>query len=278
MKNLMIYISPTGSFNNPTPLATNDGKVLVKVQIDNSLELGWKVEDILLVTNFDFQYRSVKAAVFKDIEYFEPYPKASKINAIIKLFEEGLINDRELYWFHDLDAFELTPIKESEVRNQIELADLGLSAYDDYNLSPAEIKNKKWNTGSMFLKSSAKDIFSIIRDIMYDHEPQEEKALTEITTNDSKIRKRIKQLDDTYNFVAPLAFYYGMAHKPSRSIKVLHYHPASNLQKDKYNSKMIPVSIVQHPSEGNHPLERYNIKLIPERLEKVFIPHGILYN
>ena len=64
----MIYISPTGSFNNPRPdLTSNDAEPLVKVQIENSLALGWKKEDILLFTNFDFEYGVIKANVLKDV-------------------------------------------------------------------------------------------------------------------------------------------------------------------------------------------------------------------
>jgi hypothetical protein len=58
MKNLLIYISPTGSFDNPrADLASNDVPVLVKVQIENSLELGWKPEDIILVTKLEYQVK-----------------------------------------------------------------------------------------------------------------------------------------------------------------------------------------------------------------------------
>ena len=54
MKNLLIFISPAGGF-------PKEHEELTKMQIDNSLELGWKPEDILLVTNFDYEYRGIKA-------------------------------------------------------------------------------------------------------------------------------------------------------------------------------------------------------------------------
>lgn len=250
----MIYISPTGSFDNPSRLADNDGGGLVKVQIENSLGLSWKLEDILLVTNFDFQYGPVKAIAFKNIEYFGPYPKASKINAIIKLFEEGLISDSQVYWFHDLDAFQLIPLTESELK--LGKVDLGLTAHDAYNLPPDLIKNKKWSTGSMFFTKSAKDIFCRIRQIMYDHEPNEEKALTELTDKYYSISKRIKRLNHTYNFVAPIAYKYGLTYEPYKPIRVVHYHPYGFLPKSK---------------EG--------IPLIPDRLERIFRFLGMeLYN
>ena len=49
MKQLLIYIGPTDKFDD-------EHEVLTKIQIDNSLDLGWKKEDILLVTNFPYEY------------------------------------------------------------------------------------------------------------------------------------------------------------------------------------------------------------------------------
>jgi len=97
MKNLLIYISPTHSFDNPrADLASNDVPSLVKVQIENSLELGWKKEDILLVTNFAYKYGDIEALVLDDVDFFDRKPQASKINAIIKMFEHDLIEADEL--------------------------------------------------------------------------------------------------------------------------------------------------------------------------------------
>ncbi len=33
----------------------------IKAQIDNSLELNWKLEDIILATNIEFEYRGFKS-------------------------------------------------------------------------------------------------------------------------------------------------------------------------------------------------------------------------
>ena len=145
MKNLLIYISPTGSFDNDRPdLTDNDAGFLAKVQIDNSFDLGWKKEDILLFTNFDYEYRGIKASVLKDVEFFERKPQASKINAIVKLFEKGLIKDKELYWFHDLDAFQLHQITESEIG----MANVDM-ALTDYG------RNPRWSTGIIYFKKSS---------------------------------------------------------------------------------------------------------------------------
>ena len=77
MKNLMIYISPTGSFSNPrADLVADDAALCAKVAIENSLQLGWKAEDILLFTNFEYQYGDIKAQVLPDVEFFNRKPQA----------------------------------------------------------------------------------------------------------------------------------------------------------------------------------------------------------
>ena len=53
MKNLLDYISPDKDLTK-TKL-DGEADLLAKVQIDNSLSLGWKRKDILLVTNFDYE-------------------------------------------------------------------------------------------------------------------------------------------------------------------------------------------------------------------------------
>jgi hypothetical protein len=186
MKNLLIYISPTGSFDNPrADLASNDVPVLVKVQIENSLELGWKPEDIILVTNFEYQYAGIKAVVLTGVDFFDRKPQASKINAIIKLFETGLIEDHELYWFHDFDAFQLEQITEEEIDlkpDQIGLTDYGGGKYFG--------GIDRWSTGVIFFRSGTKDIFEGLKEIYYQKKIDEEEALHLLIDKESNLKKR----------------------------------------------------------------------------------------
>lgn len=217
MKNLLIFISPTGSFDNRRSDITNDAGSLVKIQIENSLNLGWRQEDILLVTNFDFQYGVVKAVVLKEAEFFDRKPQASKINAIIKLFENGMINKKDLYWFHDLDAFQLHPLIESEL--ELTDFDMGLTDYGRWS---------RWNTGTVFFKENARDIFLNIQEIMYRDKINEEMALGELTRDDESIKNRVKRINKSYNFT-PYNFQscYKLAIKP---IRVVHFHPYGTLR------------------------------------------------
>jgi hypothetical protein len=218
MKNLLIYISPTGSFDNPRPdLASNDAGPLAKVQIENSLALGWRQNDIMLVTNFAFQYGQLKAIVLKDVEFFERKPQVSKINAIIKLFEKGLIQKDELYWFHDFDAFQLQLINSEEI--SISDNEIGVTEYGGLIFAGRQ----RISTGIIYFRLGSKDIFDRIKKQAYEDNIDEEEALGLLCLEDPNIKNRTKILNWSYNFIGyNLRTYYRKAIKP---LKVVHFHP-----------------------------------------------------
>lgn len=262
MKNLLSYISPTGSFDNPrADLASNDAGPLAKVQIENSLALGWKKEDILLVTNFEYQYGEVKAIVLKDVEFFDRKPQVSKINAIIKMFELGMINDKKTYWFHDLDAFQLQPITEDEINisdNDIALTDFGGGKYFH--------GEDRWSGGVIFFKSGSKDIFNQVKALAYKKSIDEEEALGLLVINDPKIRKRVKKINNSYNFIGyKLKSVYEKSIKP---LKVVHFHPLVGKKRLGGIGEKSALRFFKGENQLNTPL-------ITQRLIKIFKYHRI---
>jgi hypothetical protein len=231
MKNLLIYISPTKSFDNPRfDLASNDAGPLSKVQIENSLNLGWDKKDLMLITNFEFQYGSVKAVVLENVDFFDRKPQVSKINAIIKLFEDGLIKNNQLYWFHDLDAFQLQPITEDEV--DIESDEIAVTEYGGLSFAG----QNRLSTGVIYFKSGSKDIFEQIRKLAYQKRIDEEEALGLLIIENPSIRKRVKILNWSYNFIGyNLRTYYKKAIKP---LKVVHFHPLVGKRKLHTNNSL----------------------------------------
>ena len=96
----MTYVNPSKKFGE------NDRK-MVEIQIDNSLDF-WDPKDIMLVTNFPFEYNGIKAIVIPDELCCSVNVKTSKIGIIVYLLENRILN--ELAWVHDLDAFQLAPL------------------------------------------------------------------------------------------------------------------------------------------------------------------------
>lgn len=262
MKNLLIYISPTGSFDNPrSDLASNDAGPLAKVQIENSLALGWRAKDILLVTNFDFSYGQIKSIVLKDVEFFDRKPQASKINAIIKMFEAGLIRRKETYWFHDFDAFQLEPITESEIdlaENQIALTDYGGDKYF--------FGQTRWSTGTIFFKSDTLDIFKGIQKIFTEKRIDEEEALHLLLSENQELSPRVKKIDNTYNFIG-----YNLKtayQNTSQPLKVVHFHPLTG----KRRLGGVGTKSALRFFKGENPL---NTPLVNDRVVKLLKYHRI---
>ena len=215
MKNLLIYINPDGF--------DKENEKLTKLQIDNSLELGWQVDDILLVTNFFYEYNGVKAHVIDSYYGYCPFIKtASKVITLEYLLDVNFIGPG-IYWCHDLDAFQLEPITEMELG--LDGFDLGLCDYG---------RKENWQMGSFFFKQAAMDIF---KENVSRIKPginkagkviQDENIMLDMTRENFKgINSRIKRMNITYDFgMRRVKLCYNKAIKP---LKVLHFHPNSKL-------------------------------------------------
>lgn len=198
MKNLLIYIGPEPKFSS-------EHGELTKIQIDNSLDLGWTPEDILLVTDFPYEYRGVKAYVVSGNFWALDGNRSTKILVINQLFNDGIIKEGEVYWFHDHDAFQLEPFKTPQVK---------IAAFTDHGWW------KTWNAGSFFFTSKAKDLFEQIYTTMLANNSNEQNALTHLWETGA-VEKTL--LNITYNIgIYHLYSNIKMADKP---LLVFHFHP-----------------------------------------------------
>ena len=265
MKNLLIYISPAKAFVNED---FNTGweqetEILAKVQIDNSLGLGWKKEDIWLVTNFGYEYNGVKSIEIGDDAWCVHSPTASKLNAIIKMFELGMIKD-ELYWFHDFDAFQLVRITEEEVG--IGDYEIGITDYGRSSINPG--RDLRWSTGTIFFRKDSLDLFRLWQREVYKYKTNEEIALLEMLKKGryQRIKARVKKLNITYNLATRRRLVretYEMADKP---LKVIHFHPFDDRPVEDDNDNMA-VCVYGKNSLGK--------PLVTEELTRIFQSHGI---
>jgi hypothetical protein len=216
----MIFINPNGRFaDTPGRPYTEE---MVKIQIENSLDLGWDTKDIVFVTNFPYEYGGVKTQVVPDDLFCavegKAYGKASKINVILYLMKIRQLRDNEMWWFHDLDAFQCEAITEGGLG--MYRLPLGLTDYGWFS---------QVNTGSVFFTKDAERIFGWVRNVVYKQGIGEEPALEYLTDkNYQYINLYFKRLNITYNFPACET---GIRHldevlaKTQLPIKVLHTHP-----------------------------------------------------
>jgi hypothetical protein len=261
MKNIMLFVHPDKDF-------LPEHQIMIKIQLDNLLNLGWKKEDIILATNFPYEYNGIKSLVVSDYNYCDFCHTFTLVNVILELFNRKIIKDNELYWYHDEDAYQLLGISESEL-------DLGKA---DMAMVYKGIK-EKWDAGSIFFKKSAEDIFRYLREIAYKYEINEEYALIALYTNNllwitdmecvartkvvplytpaKRMEGRIKTLNLRYMFSADCIDYYNLAIKP---LKVVHFTFTDDLY---FDSAMYGKNSLKKP-------------LMTERLIKIFQKHGVL--
>jgi len=199
MKNILIYTNPEKKFDQET-------EFLVKVQIDNSLAFGWK--DILLFTNFEYEYRGIKATVVPNL--FCDFDKtANKILVINYLLQNDMLAD-DTYWYHDFDAFQ-----NGEIAVDLQ-KELGLISY---------IYKEEFNCGVFFFKPSAKDIFELWakRIFIRPRSRVDEKVMTKMVDRKLFDTDRVQVLNPTYNLTKRFADY--VARRAEKPIKVVHFHP-----------------------------------------------------
>ena len=196
MKNFMVANLTKGRYKE------ENINILLNAQIENSLELGWKTEDIILLANFDYEFMNVKSISTK---LNKRCHTGSKMFGMKWLFDNNKVND--VIWTHDLDAWQNVSFECPEFK------DAGIACYS----------NSKFNGGSIFWKNSSKDIVEkIINEIEKNKENKEEPTLNRILKS-KEYQKRVTVLNNTFNVGCS-----GYAKRWNRSIKpihVCHFHP-----------------------------------------------------
>jgi len=187
MKSLLTFVDLKKSFNLDHEKQHEN---MVKIQIDNSLDLGWKPDDIVLATNFDYEYRGIKSLVVSDNCYYSKnnFYRSSKIPIIIELFDRNLIGD-ELWWFHDNDAYQLEKFDEIKIKEELGDNVIGITGHG---------WTARWNAGSFFFDKRAKEVFLMIKQCMDEKNLDEQDALNDLIAN--KIVQNYKVFNITYNF------------------------------------------------------------------------------
>ena len=179
---------------------------LINAQIENSIELGWKIEDIILVTNFDYYFMGVSSQKAKLNDYCFT---GSKMFALKWLFSNG--NSPEVVWSHDLDAWQ------NHEFDCPEFKDVGATFYS----------RPKFNGGSIFWKKTSKDIIDEIINRIAKDSKQKEEPIINMVFKSKEFKDRITVIDNTFNVgCSGFVKRYERSEKP---IRVLHFHPTNRI-------------------------------------------------
>lgn len=138
--NLVVYWS-----YEQVPHPTRAFDALARLHIDNSFELGWAPDRLLVATNFEWEYRGVRSLRLLQSGASPPlYRSASKLFAFRELLARELIPQNAVVWFHDLDALQNEPF---EIPAALQCAQLGVT--------PFNCRGDLFSTASLFFRPSA---------------------------------------------------------------------------------------------------------------------------
>ena len=249
MKNFMVFVN--GNYKELLREGDTDysnhekTENFLRAQIDNSLDFGWKPNDIIIATNFDFEYRGVKTYIMDEICDYSQY--FHKQYALLECMKKGMFGNKNI-WYHDLDAFQV-----NNFEFPIFDGDWGTCVYpggDGHSLQ----------CGVMYFKPTAQDIFEEMVQLMKEKKfgtHDDEVVSRNFGKLNPKYSNRISVINTRWN-VGMTGFKnrYGMAMKP---INVVHFHPDKQREWDVM-------------AEGKN---EHNVQLIDERLQNIFKKHNL---
>ena len=179
----------------------------LKAQIDNMLEIGWETKDIILLTNFDFEFMGIKAELIKLNDFCLT---GSKLWGMKWLFDNGRVD--EIIYASDLDCWQNIWFDCPEFEG-----DVGASQYS----------NPKFNGGSVFWKPGSKDIVDeIVNALTKEKAKSEEPTLNRIFKSE-EYKDRVSILNSTYNVgCSGFAPRYERSFKP---VRICHFHPNNSI-------------------------------------------------
>jgi hypothetical protein len=108
MQNVFVWIKPPDKGGYKWRYTQDHERIhnYLKLQIHNSLDMGWDKEDIVPITNFPFEHMGVKShELSMNICSWSSF--ANRMIAVNEMIKKGVINDN--FWVHDLDAYQLVP-------------------------------------------------------------------------------------------------------------------------------------------------------------------------
>jgi len=198
VKNLL-----AANFRPKNKLSEVDLRQLIDVQVENSRALGWAVHDIVIVTNLTLDTpATVVRAPLNDTCL-----TGSKMFALHHLFSLGAIRDGEVWWAHDLDAWQ------NYWFDPPEFLDIGL----------AEYSRPSFNGGSIFLRANARDMVSTITEQIVSSKARREEPAINSILRSAPFKDRVTVLNSTFNVGCSA---YAVRHNRSvKPILVSHFNP-----------------------------------------------------
>ncbi len=195
---------------------------LFQAQIDNSLDYGWNPSDIILGTNFNFEYKGIKSYQLNDICNFNIFN--NKWYGMLELMKMGILDDD--FWFHDQDDWQINHFEFPEFAGEIAAC--------------TYVKTPEWNTGSVFVKRTAVDILEYIVDSMKMNpiKYQSDENWLAFLRSSSEISNYLTSINTEY--CVGYTFFEDRMNMANRPIKIVAFSPNSAAQDLFEQNNLIP--------------------------------------
>ena len=138
MKNVIVYNQVNTDYHVGEKYTDEHLIDYLMCQIDNSLKLGWDRDDIIIGTNFDFEYRGIKNYLLEDVCTYSGFNNFWY--GALELMNKGILV--EDFWLHDQDSW---PVRKFDFPD-----------FDGEIAGCEYIKTRQWNCGSIFFKETSK--------------------------------------------------------------------------------------------------------------------------
>ncbi len=210
MKQVIVYNQINTEYHGAKRYIDDELRKFFECQIDISLHLGWKTSDIILGTNFEFEYRGVVAHQLTNVCTWSGFNNFWF--GAIELLEKGIIT--EDFWLHDHDSWPNRYFEFPEFKGEV--------AGCEY------VGTTEWNCGSIYCKSSSLDTLKYIKEFLTVNKEvdlsSDEVFIAYLRKNPNPIQSNLVSIDTKYNVgVTHGQLRINSATKP---INVLSFNPA----------------------------------------------------
>lgn len=239
MKNLMLFVLEDLR-SDRSAVERN-----LALQVENSLELGWQREDVLILTNFPFSCAGVSA-----LEVDPPRrPRTSRATSFYKTWCILRVLDSltpgEVVWYHDVDVYQLERFSEPPSRKT-----LSFCLYTTRERLLVQ-------GGSMFFGAPARPIFEAVMDQLVNRGVRKDEYALTFQLARPEFLDCFEALDYSWNLGdTDFALRYQLARKP---IKAVHFH----------------LDRADHAAKFVHGRNDLGVRPLPDRFIDLLQRHGL---
>ena len=196
MKNVIVYNQLNTTNHGASRWNNEELFRYLRAQIDNSLRLGWAPEDIILGTNFEFEYNGIKSYLLTNICEWSGFNNFWY--GALELVQKGIVTDK--FWLHDHDSWQIAPMEFPEFNGDV--------AGVEY------VGTLEWNCGSIYFNKNCLSTLQYIVDTLEENKDSQvssDEVIIAFLRRNGNIQKKMISVNQRWNV--------GLTHSNLRLVK-----------------------------------------------------------